>query len=274
MPAPFQEYLYYYPQYGIPVQYYPQYRSTYYPPSQTNYNSLPSRNLAAPQYLNISQNTRGSWTPFSWVEKYVYAFSGPYNKAEVSLTFDDGPDLVHTPLILDKLKTYGVKATFFLLGENVKMYPEVVRRIAAEGHVVGNHTYNHPNLVQVSDEEYHNQILKTDELIQGLTGYLPKFFRPSYGSIKEEQLQWATEQGLMIIQWSIDTLDWQGLSAEEITDTVMANALPGSIILQHSGPGGKLQGSVEALDRIIPQLQSKETRFVTLPQMFGTTKER
>ncbi len=269
MPAFFQEYPYYYLQHGVPELYYPQYRGAYYLPFQTNYNHVLPRS-----YVREGQNIRGSWTPFSWVENYAYAFSGPYNKAEVALTFDDGPDLVFTPLILDKLKNYGVKATFFLLGENVEKYPEVVKRIAVEGHVIGNHTYNHPNLTEVSDEEYQSQLQRTDKLIQQLVGYSPKFFRPSYGAIKENQVKWATEQGMMVIQWSIDTLDWQGLRAEEITDTVMANVLPGSIILQHSGPGGKLQGSVDALDRIIPQLQSKEARFVTLPTMFGTTKEK
>lgn len=80
---------------------------------------------------------RGSWTPFNWVEKYNYAFSGPYHKADVALTFDDGPDSTFTPAILDVLKKYGVKATFFLLGRNIKKYPELVERIAKEGHAIG-----------------------------------------------------------------------------------------------------------------------------------------
>lgn len=262
----FQDYLYYYPRCIFFVPHYPQYRNVFYNSYHGNYHQPMSRNEA---------NVRGSWTPFSWAEKYAYAFSGPYNKAEVALTFDDGPDLVHTPRVLDKLKTYGVKATFFLLGESVEKHPEVVKRMVAEGHVVGNHTYNHPNLVQVSDEEYHSQILRTGEIIQGVAGYFPKFFRPTYGSINENQVKWATEQGLMIVQWSIDTLDWQGLSAETITENVLANAFPGSVILQHSAPAeGKLAGSVDALDQMIPQLQAKDARFVTLPQMFGTTKER
>jgi peptidoglycan/xylan/chitin deacetylase (PgdA/CDA1 family) len=147
--------------------------------------------------------------------------------------------------------------------------------MAAEGHIVGNHSYDHPNFVKVSNEEYHNQILKTGEIIQKLTGYFPKFIRPPYGFINEEHLKWANEQRFMIIQWSIDTLDWKGISAEAITEKVFANAFPGSIILQHSAPSGaKLEGSVKALDLIIPQLQSKGARFVTLPEMFSTSKER
>lgn len=217
---------------------------------------------------------RGSWTPFSWVEKYAYAFSGPYNKAEIALTFDDGPDLVYTPQILNKLKNYGVKATFFLLGENAERYPNMVKRIVQEGHIVGNHTYNHPNLLKVSDEEYQNQIRKTEEILRKLIGYDPKFIRPPYGIITENQLRWATEQNFMIVQWSVDTLDWKGLSADKITDNVLGNAFPGSVLLQHSAPGGHLQGSVDALDRIVPELTAKGARFVTLPNMFHTSKQR
>jgi len=219
-------------------------------------------------------DSRASWTPFTWVEKYNYAFSGPYNRAVVALTFDDGPDPVFTPAILEKLRKYGVKATFFLLGTNIEKFPEIAKQIAAEGHVIGNHTYDHPKLADATDEEYHYQIQKSDELIGHLVGYKPKFFRPPYGSITGSQVQWATEQGMMVTQWSIDTLDWKGLDAETITGTVVANVLPGSIILQHNAPDVPLHGSVEALDQIIPQLQAKAARFVTLPEMFGMTKER
>lgn len=221
-----------------------------------------------------SQTVRGSWTPFSWVEKYAYAFAGPYNKAEVALTFDDGPDPVYTPQVLNKLKKHGVKATFFLLGENAERYPEIVKRIVNEGHIVGNHTYNHPNLNKIDDKQYHEQMLKTEKILQKLTGYSPKFFRPPYGIINENQMKWATEQNFIIIQWSVDTLDWKGLNAQEITNKVLGNAFPGSILLQHTAPGGKLQGSVDALDRFIPDLTSNGARFVTLPKMFNTSKQR
>jgi len=87
-------------------------------------------------------------------------------------------------------------------------------------------------------------------------------------------LKWATEQNFMIVQWSVDTVDWKGVSADTITNNVLGNSFPGSIILQHSTPGGHLQGSVEALDKMIPQLKTKGARFVTLPSMFQTSKER
>ncbi|MDM5188217.1 polysaccharide deacetylase family protein [Bacillus sp. DX4.1] len=247
---------------------------TLYTQNYTNAFPFSSNNYTQVPIQESEEAVRGSWTPFSWVEKYAYAFSGPYNKAEVALTFDDGPDLVYTPQILDKLSEYGVKGTFFLIGENAEKYPEVVKRIVKEGHIVGNHTYSHPNLAKVSDEEYRDQILKTEEILRRLTGYDAKFIRPPYGVINENQLKWATEQNFMMIQWSVDTVDWKGLSAEKITNTVLGNTFPGSILLQHSAPGGKLQGSVDALDRIIPELTSKGARFVTLPKMFDTSKQR
>jgi len=225
-------------------------------------------------YFEPFLSMRGAWTPLSWVEKYQYAFSGPYNQAGIALTFDDGPDLVFTPQILEKLRKYHVKGTFFLLGENMEKYPHLVKQIASEGHVIGNHTYSHPKLTEISDETYHFEIEKTDRIVQELAGYKPRFFRPTYGAINENQVAWATEQKMMVIQWSVDTLDWKGLSADVITQTVGANVLPGSIILQHSADGVPLQGSVDALDQIIPALQKKGARFVTLPEMFGLTKER
>jgi len=217
---------------------------------------------------------RGSWTPLSWVEQYNYAFSGPANSANVALTFDDGPDATFTPQILDKLKKYGVKATFFLLGENMEKYPDLVRRIVAEGHVIGNHTYSHPNITTLSDQEFVAEMKKTDDLIFKMAGYRPRFFRPTYGAIDENKLRWATNQNMMVIQWTIDTLDWEGRSAEQINQMVNGNILPGSIILQHNADGVPLQGSVDSLDLFIPALLQKGTRFVTLPQMFGLPKDR
>ncbi|PEA53678.1 polysaccharide deacetylase [Bacillus pseudomycoides] len=265
----------------VPFQYVPYYNiprdiSSFKTPYPLIHNTFyPLHYAETVPILQKSPTTvRGSWTPFSWVEKYAYAFAGPYNKAEVALTFDDGPDPIYTPQVLNKLKKLSVKATFFLLGENAERYPEVVKRIVNEGHIVGNHTYNHPNLNKIDDKQYHEQILKTEKILQKLTGYSPKFFRPPYGIINENQMKWATEQNFMIIQWSVDTLDWKGLNAQQITNKVLGNTFPGSILLQHTAPGGNLQGSVDALDQFIPNLTSNGARFVTLPNMFHTSKQR
>ena len=217
---------------------------------------------------------RGSWTPFLWVEKYLYVFNGSYNKAEIALTFDDGPDPKFTPAILEKLAKYGVKATFFLLGENTEKWPDIAQRIVAEGHVVANHSYTHPKSSTISLADFQSEIGMSDELLNQLVGYRPRFFRPPYGDINEEQLAWLTSEGMITVQWSVDTNDWRGLAGAEIAKTVGANAYPGSIVLQHNADGVPLQGTVDSLDLFIPQLKDKGVRFVTLPEMFGTTKER
>jgi len=235
----------------------------------TPYNQNKAFSSIHPQTRLNKPELRGSWTPFTWVEKYRYLFSGPFNKPEIALTFDDGPDEVYTPQILDRLNTFNVKATFFLLGQNIQEHPDMVRRIVNEGHIVANHSYDHPNFSTVSLTEFQNQIITTGNLIADLVGYHPTFIRPPYGVITEEQLQWATEQKYIVVQWNIDTNDWRGLSGEEITGTVIANAFPGSIVLQHNA-FSPLQGTVESLGQFIPQLQSDGAEFVTLAQMLAS----
>lgn len=216
--------------------------------------------------MGFNQFIRGSWTPFSWVESYSYLFSGPFNKPEIALTFDDGPDEIYTPQVLDQLRIYGAKGTFFVTGENVQQYPDMARRIVAEGHEIAIHSYDHPDFSTLTLPEFQNQILTSEEVIESVVGVKPRLIRPPYGIITEEQLKWTTEANYVVVQWSIDTLDWQGLSAEEITNTVVSNAFPGSIVLQHSAYS-PLQGSVAALGIFIPQLQSRGVRFVTLSKM-------
>jgi peptidoglycan-N-acetylglucosamine deacetylase len=248
-----------------------------YPPDMRYvpvYNAYPSPYMTRSYTPYNEQLLRGSWTPFTWVEKYAYAFSGPYNKAEVAITFDDGPDLTFTPQILEKLKKYGVKATFFLLGQNIEKHPDMVKRIANEGHIVANHSYSHSNFAKISQEKFQEEVLKTARLIQQLVGYFPKFMRPPYGSITEKELSWATDQGFMVVQWSVDTLDWKGLSGDEIANKIMGNAFPGSILLQHGAEGVPLQGTVDALDKFIPAMIKKGVRFVPLTQMFHVSKEQ
>jgi peptidoglycan-N-acetylglucosamine deacetylase len=208
---------------------------------------------------------------FNWVEKYLYVFGGPYNKAQISLTFDDGPDLIYTPRILDILKKYQVKATFFLLGENAEKYPEVVKRMVQEDHVVANHSYHHLNFQKLNNTQFHEQVQKTQAVLQKLTGYFPKLLRPPYGEINEKQLAWATDQGIYVIMWNVDSLDWKGLTAEQVMDNVLPCTYPGSIVLQHST--GRMAGSVKALDLMIPSFKKRGAQLVTVPKLLGIPKE-
>ncbi|GIP36966.1 hypothetical protein J31TS4_02460 [Paenibacillus sp. J31TS4] len=206
-------------------------------------------------------------------KKYPSTFllSGSPDKRQVALTFDDAPDVRFTPLILDELKKAGVKATFFVVGNRAQAHPELVRRMKEEGHAVGNHSLTHANLPKKSDEKFHEEILKTDEIIRGLTGYTPFLVRPPYGNISEEQIKWLASQRKKIINWNVDSLDWKNLNAEQVEANILGHAGPGSIVLQHAGGGvgEDLTGTVEALPGVIAKLREEGLELVTVPELLG-----
>lgn len=199
----------------------------------------------------------------------TFILNGPPSKREVALTFDDAPDDQFTPLVLDVLKREGVQATFFVVGNRIEAHPEVVQRIVEEGHLLGNHSYNHANLPKISDAEFREQVNKTDQLISQYTGYTPNIIRPPYGNISEGQIQWLASQGKKIINWNVDSLDWKGLTPEQVETNVLAQVKPGAIILHHSG-GGKgadLSSTVNALPGIIKQLRDDEVKLATVAEL-------
>ncbi|GAB7386807.1 hypothetical protein BSNK01_06430 [Bacillaceae bacterium] len=201
----------------------------------------------------------------------VFILRGPSGTRKVALTFDDGPDAVYTPQILDVLKKHNVKATFFLVGNRSQAHPEIVRRIVAEGHEIGNHSWNHANLPKLSDADFHWQVQKTDDFLYRLTGYRPKLFRAPYGAVNEEQIKWLAAKGYKVIGWNVDSLDWKGLSKEAVSDNVLSNITPGAIILQHSAGGKKenLSGTVQALPEMIKKLRADNVELVTVSNLLG-----
>jgi len=210
-------------------------------------------------------------------EKYrtTFLLNGPSNKREIALTFDDAPDSNFTPQILDVLKQEGVRATFFLVGNRIEAHPDMVRRIIEEGHIIGNHSYNHANLPKLTDAEFRDQIKRTDELIHEFTGYIPSYVRPPYGNISEEQIKWLASQHRKIVNWNVDSLDWKELNAEQVEANVLADIRPGSIVLQHAGggTGADLSGTVLALPSIINKLRNEGIKFVTIPELLDLPEE-
>ncbi|MFM1654506.1 polysaccharide deacetylase family protein [Brevibacillus sp. B_LB10_24] len=206
--------------------------------------------------------------------KSMFILSGPSSKRAVALTFDDAPDDRFTPQVLDVLKQEGVRATFFVVGNRVEAHPDIVQRMVNEGHVIGNHSYSHPNLPKLSDADFEYQIVKTDQLIQSFAGYKPTFIRPPYGNISERQIQWLASQHKFIVNWNVDSLDWKNLSAEQIRTNVLSHVHPGSIILQHAagGVGEDLSGTVQALPGIIKQLKNDGVKLVTIPELLNLPK--
>ncbi|MBZ4688719.1 MAG: polysaccharide deacetylase [Clostridiales bacterium] len=202
----------------------------------------------------------------------LFIDSGPREEKLVALTFDDGPDDIFTPQFLDVLKEKNVKATFFIIGKRAEGFPEVMKRIYAESHFVGNHTWSHPNLVKLPLEKVKEEVLKTDRLLQSYSKGSDedmKIFRSPYGSIDPERVKLIGKLGYKIIAWNVDSLDWKGLSAEEVKTNVLENVTNGSIILQHSagGTGEDLSGSVKALPQIIDVLRKEGFKFVTITEL-------
>ncbi|GIN92513.1 polysaccharide deacetylase family protein [Siminovitchia terrae] len=194
---------------------------------------------------------------------------GPSTKREIALTFDDAPDDIFTPKILDILKEKKVKATFFLVGHRIEKYPDIAKRIVQEGHAVGNHSYNHPNFLQMKEADFKRQINRTDKLISSLTGSVPTIVRPPYGEINDKQIEWLTKYKRVVVEWDVDSLDWKGLKSEEIVNNILSGVNPGSIVLLHSGTGegGDLSGTVEALSTVIDDLRKKGFKMVTIPDL-------
>lgn len=193
---------------------------------------------------------------------------GPPRK-EVSLTFDDGPDDVWTPRILSVLANYDVKATFMCVGRRIEQYPNVLRRMYREGHVIGNHSWNHPNLTKIPISEVRDQIERTAGVIDRLIGVRPRLFRPPYGALNEDVIREIRSLNYKIILWNVDSLDWAKLTASQVTANILAHAAPGSIILEHSagGRGESLEDTVRALPRVIERLREEGFSFVTVPHL-------
>ncbi|MCI8885558.1 MAG: polysaccharide deacetylase family protein [Dorea sp.] len=179
---------------------------------------------------------------------------------KIAITFDDGPNSHCTGRLLDGLKKRGVKATFFLIGKNVKENPDLVKRLDEEGHLIGNHTYNHVEITRISDEEAKKEITDTDEAICAITGKHVEYMRPPFGLWQEELEQ---ELNVMPVMWSVDPLDWTTKNVDEIVNKVVTEAGENDIILLHDC----YDSSVDAALRIIDTLQKKGFEFVTADEL-------
>lgn len=206
----------------------------------------------------------------------IFVFHGRTNKKQVALTFDDAPDNQFTPQLLNILQRYRVKATFFVVGYRVAQYPEMLKRIARDGHVVGNHTYHHPQLNKLSSDRFQQEILRNEETIRPIVGYTPKLVRPPYGAITDQELHWLGERHYLVVNWNVDPEDWRGHGKDQIIARATERIHPGSIILLHSatGEGGDLSGTVEALPSIIERLRAEGYQLVTLPELLKVNKHK
>ncbi|MBE4909724.1 polysaccharide deacetylase family protein [Bacillus luteolus] len=196
--------------------------------------------------------------------------SGPSTEKRVALTFDDGPDPRFTGQVLDVLNQYNVDATFFVMGARAETYPDLVKRMINEEHIVGNHTYWHPNLVdQASVAALEREVNQTEEILENLIGYRTKLFRAPYGFLYNELVEKLRDMNYTVVGWSVDSLDWQEEPPTVIANTVTSQVQPGSIILMHDGGewDANRTPTIQALQQIIPTLKEQGYEFVTVPEL-------
>lgn len=182
------------------------------------------------------------------------------DKKKIALTFDDGPNVNYTEKLLDGLKERGVHATFFLLGKQVENAPEIVERMYKEGHLIGNHSYEHVNLSNLSDEAAILQVDKTNEAIYKITGEYPEYIRPPFGCWKSN-LDYQTK--MIEVLWNIDPLDWKTNNADAVAARILKEVQEDDIILLHDAS----ESSVNAAFQIIDKLTKEGYEFVTVDEI-------
>ncbi|WP_448317148.1 polysaccharide deacetylase family protein [Streptomyces sp. CO7] len=171
----------------------------------------------------------------------------------VVLTFDDGPDPRYTPEVLRTLREHRLHAMFFVCGNMAEANPDLLRRMSAEGHVIGNHTWSHPLLTQLSRSAVRAEMERTSEIVEKSCGVRPAWFRAPYGAWNREAYRFGAELGMEPMAWTVDTLDWRTPGVGAIAATVEKEASPGAVVLSHDAGGNRSQ-SVQALRRYLPRL--------------------
>ncbi|HYB29523.1 MAG TPA: polysaccharide deacetylase family protein [Solirubrobacteraceae bacterium] len=201
-----------------------------------------------------------------------WVFHGPSDQREIALTFDDGPwGEPPSSQFVSLLAREGVPATFFEIGDEIATYDPhgtVERQMLADGDMIGDHTWSHPDLVGLPAAEQREQISKAAAAIRQATGFEPCLFRAPYGAVDPSLLQTARSMGFTTIQWDVDPRDWALPGVTEIIDNVDANAHNGAIVEEHFG-GGPRYETLDALPREIADLRARGYQLVTLTEMLG-----
>ena len=207
--------------------------------------------------MNLPSQFRGSTVSHS-----RGASTNPY----VAMTFDDGPHPQNTPRLLDMLRARNIKATFYVIGGNVDRHPQIVRRIVAEGHEIGNHTYTHRKLTSLSSSEVRSEMSRTQDAIVRAAGVKPRTMRPPYGALLQNQREMVfSEFGYPTILWSVDPRDWQRPGPSVVTSRILSGANNGAIILAHDLHAP----TVDAMPGTFDGLLSRGFKFITVSQLLA-----
>lgn len=221
--------------------------------------------LGAILYLSVLVLGIGNMaaTFVSGANKELPIYSVEREEPLVALTFNCAWDTNDIPQLLELLKKENIKATFFLVGQWVELYPDSVKQIAAAGHEIGNHSYSHVDFVGASEEMIRQQVEKTNALIRDLTGTTPKLVRVPSGSYDNRVMAFLRQEGYEVIQWDVDSVDWKKPAPQEMTKKVLGGVQNGSIFLFHSGAATTL----DALPDIIAGLKEKGYGFTTVGKL-------
>ncbi|MEI9928875.1 MAG: polysaccharide deacetylase family protein [Sphingomonas sp.] len=224
--------------------------------------------------IAASDHQRGSTSPANRLATLRRKICGPITEVRtsapvVALTFDDGPDPVYTPQLLEVLRRRRAKATFFMVGSAAQAHPEIVSAVAEAGHAIGNHSYSHCDFLEVPPRR---RIAEIRACARSLGGHETKIFRPPYGRENLASHLAARSLGYSVVKWSISTGDWRGVTSTEIADLILRQLRPGAIILLHDSiardPGADRSATIDAVDRLLDATEGAYT-YLTIPELFA-----
>lgn len=228
-------------------------------PSNTAYRTPP---VQGPVPRNPDMTLDSNFSKSSGISFSRVLVSGNY----IAMTFDDGPHPQNTPRLLDMLRARNIKATFYVIGRSVDLYPQVVRRTVAEGHEIGNHSHTHRLLSKLSDDEIRKELSSCRDAVARAAGVQPRTMRPPYGGLLQRQREFVhAEYGYPVILWSVDPLDWKRPGAGVISSRILAGASSGGIVLSHDLHGQ----TVDAMPATLDGLLNRGFKFVTVSQLLA-----
>ncbi len=223
--------------------------------------------------VGIAAAVIGFFAPRSWLFGHLYVHGARDSRTRpIALTFDDGPNEPYTSRILDLLARYDARATFFVVGANVERFPDTVRRMLAEGHVIANHSYTHHPWGALTNR-LGRELASTNDVVARVAGCRPGLARMPYGRKTPWALAAARRQGMRVVAWDVAANDPNVRNAQRIADAVVRRTRPGSIILLHDGcgatEGADRSYTVAALATILPRLQAAGYTLVTVAELLG-----
>lgn len=192
---------------------------------------------------------------------------------QIALTFDDGPNDPHTLKLLEVLSKHEIRATFFMIGRYARQRPDIVRDVAKQSHIIGNHTFTHPSLIWKSESRIRKELQQCREAIRDAVGEHSNLFRPPWGSRRPGVFQIVRRLGLQPIMWNVTGFDWNAPSAEYIEQKVTAKIRGGDVVLLHDGShaafGADRSKTVAVVDKLLTRYRAEGYNFVTIPEMMS-----